>query len=397
MDERGARSRLRTSWRLLVAAFLAGLALAGTGLRRYLPTVDVWRWAALSGVVLVYQLAFVRRRLDLNRDHRGTLFPTWGVGNAISLFRGWLIGLLAGFVLLPRGEDLAAWFPAMLYTAADFADYLDGYLARKTNQVTALGEALDLEWDALGMLLAFSLAVRYDVLPEWFLALGFARYLYSFAVGLRRRHGKPIYPLPPSDSRRPLAGLTMGFVSVMLWPIVPPDAALLAGTFFFAPFAAGFLRDGLVVTGVIDAEHPHYLQMRRWIKELFTRWAPIPARLALAWNLAPWIWGKFTNFSSFVRWYDGMGFPAPQLVVVTFGVIELAGWISAILGVAGRFAAFGLLFPVGFTIVGAGLSHLRATALASTLTLLIFGTGALSLWSPAAEILRRRGGPAEPG
>jgi CDP-diacylglycerol--glycerol-3-phosphate 3-phosphatidyltransferase len=290
---------------------------------------------------------------------------------------------------------VAAWYPALLYTTGDLADYLDGYLARKTNQVTPLGEALDLEWDALGMLVAFSLAVHYGVLPVWFLALGFARYLYIFAVALRRRRGEPIHPLPPSDSRRPLAGLTMGFVSVMLWPIVPPDAAMLAGAFFFVPFAAGFLRDGLVVTGVIDAESPRYLLMRRWGKRLFTRWAPIPARLALAWTLAPGIWGKFTNFTFFVRWYDAMGFPSPNLIVAGFVVVELLGGILAVLGAAGRFAAFGLLFPVGFTIVGAGLNFQRAVSLAAVLALLIFGTGAFSLWSPEAEILRRRGASSQ--
>lgn len=380
---------------MLAWAFFAVFVLAAVGLRSLWSTGELWRWAAVSGAVLMYELFFVLRRLDLNRTRDGSLLTTWGVGNSVSLSRGLLVGLLAGFLVAPRPAGAAAWLPALLYTSADISDYLDGLLARRTGSETKLGEALDLEWDALGLLVAVSLAVRYGVLPLFYLPIGFARYLYSFTIAIRRRRGLVVYPLPASESRRPLAGLTMGFMSVMLWPVVPSGAAVLAGTLFLLPFSGGFLRDGLVVAGVVDPRDPAYRRVRTWAKRIFTSWMPLLARAALGWSLAPVIWAMLTEYQRYVHWYDDMGFPFPGLIVVLFAGVELVGLILMLAGAAGRIAAFGLLFPVGFTIVGAGVDLRRAVALLATVALLIFGTGLLSLWSPAEELVRQRGRPSD--
>jgi CDP-diacylglycerol--glycerol-3-phosphate 3-phosphatidyltransferase len=395
MGEQRARRRLHRSWWLLVGTFLAVFALFVVGLRQRWATAELWRWAALSGVVLAYELTFVQRRMDLNRRRSGELLSAWGIGNWVSLMRGLFIGLLAGFLAIPRPSGGTAWLPALLYTSADISDYLDGYLARRTGGETKLGEVLDIEWDALGLLVAVSLAVHYGILPPIYLPIGFARYLYSFAIALRRRLGLVVDPLPVSESRRPLAGLTMGFMSVMLWPIVPREGAVLAGTLFLIPFSAGFLRDGLVVTGVIDPSDARYLLIRSWIKRLFTSWLPLLARAALAWSLLPVIWGMLVEHQRYVHWYESMRFPMPGVIVVLFTVLEVVGLVLVLAGAAGRLAAFGLLFPVGFTIVGAGLDLRRAVALVSTVALLIFGTGICSLWTPAADLVRQRGRTSE--
>ena len=161
----------------------------------------------------------VGRYLDENKREGETatsagsvqaVLPTFGWGNRLTLFRGLAISMVAGFLFSPWPNGWLAWLPMLLYTTADIADYLDGYLARITNHATALGERLDMEYDGLGMLIVSLLAVWYGQLPWWYLILGFARYLFVFGLWVRARRGLPSYDLPPSVHRRVFAGLPDG-------------------------------------------------------------------------------------------------------------------------------------------------------------------------------------------
>ena len=107
----------------------------------------------------------------------------FGLGYSATRFA---LGLLAGFVFLPQPSGGLAWLPALLYTLAIMADYLDGYFARLTHHATVLGEILDIEFDALGILMATSLAVHYGQLPWWYLPIGLSRYLFLFGIWWRR-------------------------------------------------------------------------------------------------------------------------------------------------------------------------------------------------------------------
>ena len=115
----------------------------------------------VAGVVLAYGLGVCWVKLDQNhRPGESTLLPVLGLGNNLTLFRGLVLSLLAGFLFLPRpAHGLLAWTPAILYTTLAVLDYLDGYVARVTNQATKLGEILDGVFDALGLLIAVGLAV----------------------------------------------------------------------------------------------------------------------------------------------------------------------------------------------------------------------------------------------
>ena len=69
--------------------------------------------------------------------------------------------------LFISGRENAGW---ILYAVGAFSDFLDGYIARRTNQVSELGKILDPVADrVLIMALTFALIAR-DVLP-WGLAL----------------------------------------------------------------------------------------------------------------------------------------------------------------------------------------------------------------------------------
>jgi len=185
----------------------------------------------------------------------------WGAANRITLARGALLALLAGFLFAPAAPGPRGWLPALLYAAAAAADALDGYWARRTGTHTRLGALLDAELDGVGLLLASVLAVQYGRLPPAFLAVGLAKPAYAAALGLQRLLGGRERELPPSYLRRRLAGFQMGLAAVCLWPLARPPATVLGQALIGIPFLSGFLRDGLAALGLLDPSHPAY---QRW-------------------------------------------------------------------------------------------------------------------------------------
>jgi cardiolipin synthase (CMP-forming) len=95
---------------------------------------------------------------DLTRDKR-----VWTVPNLLSMAR------LAGvpvFLWLVLGPEADGWALGLLMLSG-FTDYLDGYLARKLDQTSALGEILDPVADRLYILaVVLGLALR-EIIPWW--------------------------------------------------------------------------------------------------------------------------------------------------------------------------------------------------------------------------------------
>lgn len=238
---------------LLVVVVAVVAAVAGyVTLDRWWSTASATRWAAPVAGVLGYELWLVWRGLAAERA-RGERAPSAGlsVGNALTVARGLLVALLAGFLLVPQPAGALGRLPGALYAVSVVLDVLDGWLARRAGGATALGETLDVEFDALGLLVAPLLAVRYGQLPLAYLAVGVARYAFVGGLRLRRWRGLSVHPLPPSRARRVLAALQMVVVSSALLYVVRPPLSTVVAAVAMAPFFAGFLRDWLAVTGRI--------------------------------------------------------------------------------------------------------------------------------------------------
>ena len=92
------------------------------------------------------------------RDH-----GLWTVPNVLSMLR------LAGvpvFLWLVLGPEADGWALALLMVSG-FTDYLDGYLARRLDQASVIGQVLDPVADRLYILaVVVGLALR-DVIPWW--------------------------------------------------------------------------------------------------------------------------------------------------------------------------------------------------------------------------------------
>jgi cardiolipin synthase len=95
---------------------------------------------------------------DLTRGKR-----VWTVPNLISVARLAGVPVFLWLVLVPEADG---WALGLLMLSG-LTDYLDGYLARKLNQASALGEILDPVADRLYILaVVLGLALR-EIIPWW--------------------------------------------------------------------------------------------------------------------------------------------------------------------------------------------------------------------------------------
>jgi CDP-diacylglycerol--glycerol-3-phosphate 3-phosphatidyltransferase len=245
-----ALTSLRRQWCLISVLYSLSLGLGYTLLYAVWQPGAAQRWTLLAGCVLSIELWFLWRWLPDNyRPQEQRLLPRLGAGNMLTILRGLLIGLLAGFLFSAWPPGWLAYLPGGLYTLAAVGDSLDGYVSRKTDYTTQLGKRLDMEADALGMLVATVLAVQYHQLPVWYLCLGFAHYFFGLGQWWRTQQGKPVYGLPLHASRRVIGGCQVGFVSAVLWPVFSPPMTTLVGILFGIPTLLSFTRDWLVVSG----------------------------------------------------------------------------------------------------------------------------------------------------
>jgi len=101
--------------------------------------------------------------------------------NALTLLRIFLVPVLVA-VLLTR-VDGHVFLGAGIFALAVATDYLDGYLARRRNQVTRLGILLDPLADKLLIAAAFLSLVEMGLVPAWVVMIILARELA--VTGLR--------------------------------------------------------------------------------------------------------------------------------------------------------------------------------------------------------------------
>jgi len=265
----------------------------------------------------------------LEHNHRvgeNELLQDLGIGNLLTIIRGILVAGMTGFLLLPQPQGWLAWIPGCLYTISGLLDFLDGIIARLTNRSTKLGEMLDMSLDGVGVLVASVLVVKYGQVPFWFLMVGFARILFLFGIRLRKRLDKPVFELETSYNRRLFAGLEMGLLSVLLWPVFSPPGTALVAAVFSIPFLGGFLLDWFQVSGIHISFQITYNRYQELVKHhlaLLLRIAIVCLMMGLI------LWGWRTT-STALRITEVL-----VIVMMSFGILS-------------RFAAIIGLITLGF-------------------------------------------------
>jgi CDP-diacylglycerol--glycerol-3-phosphate 3-phosphatidyltransferase len=342
-------------------------------------------WVLKVAAVMAYQFVYLLRNRNRilaseNLDH------LWGLANILTLIRGALITVLAGFLFVPKPAGILGWLPALLFTLLAGLDFLDGYWARKSNTPTRMGELLDQEYDALGILIAIALTIQYGHLSAAFIYIGLAKYVFAWGTAWRKHRGRAVYSLPPSYMRRRLAGFQMGILAVFLWPIAAPPGTLLAELIIGVPLLLGFIRDWLLVSGALDPEDPFYMKAKELFYRVGRTWLPLIIRAALVAAAVTIALTSIRQGSLAASWMP-FSLPRPELLGVMYTALRLLLLLAL---VAGRFtsaSALLLLLLEGFRIFHSHLDPWGAAIVTATLLLYLFGSG------PFRLVLRSRSGP----
>jgi len=123
--------------------------------------------------------------------------------NAITIGRIFLVPLLV-VVLLTNQKDFALWgvskeiLGALIFAVASLTDWLDGYLARRRQQVTGFGQWMDPLADKLLVTAAFVSLVYLELAPPWMVAVIIGREFFVTvlrAIAHARGQAMPASPL----------------------------------------------------------------------------------------------------------------------------------------------------------------------------------------------------------
>ena len=252
--KKGNRGLRREWW---IAALVCSVILFGgfSVVNYEFPNQNKLQWILQTLFPMVYVLGLLRYGLVLNyASQPNVLYSNLGYGTWITIIRAMLIATLAGFLFQPWPHSGAlsgglSWAPGTIYITASVLDYLDGRLARHCKHETRLGAFLDINIDALGLLIAPLLAVWYGQLPIAYLAVSAAYFVFIGGIWLRKKYSKPVVELKPRPSARLIAGFQMGFVGTALLPLFSPPATTIAAYMFMVPLLAGFVKDWWYVCG----------------------------------------------------------------------------------------------------------------------------------------------------
>lgn len=181
-----------------------------------LPALFAWRAAAVCGAAGTAIVWLAARRLAR---------AGFGAANRVTSIRVALAALVAAFV----GEPYAfasAWLVVGIATVALLLDGLDGWLARRSHQVTSFGARLDMETDAALTLVLSLLCWQFGKAGIWILAIGLMRYVFVAAAvvapWLRRS-------LPYSRRRQTVCVLQLSGLLVVVSPLLPVPASSVVG------------------------------------------------------------------------------------------------------------------------------------------------------------------------
>ncbi|WP_163506087.1 CDP-alcohol phosphatidyltransferase family protein [Fodinicola acaciae] len=155
------------------------------------------------------------------------------VPNLLSFIRLLGVPVFLYLVLVPEDHRVTDLIAIAVLVGSGISDYLDGFLARRWNQVSRLGQLLDPSADALYMISTlYALAMR-EIIPWWFAIALIAREVFMFALlPVLRYHGYG--PLPVHWLGKAATFVLMYGFPLLLLSVQPGVAGRIAGPIAWA-------------------------------------------------------------------------------------------------------------------------------------------------------------------
>jgi phosphatidylglycerophosphate synthase len=214
----------------LAAAAVAQVALLGA--LAYQVGLGPVGW--LSGVAYAFGLAVL-----LGGAARRAGSAALGPADIVTLARASLVGGVTALVADRLGGDGYPVATLVLLSSVALAlDGVDGWVARRTGTVSALGARFDMEVDAF-LILVLSVLVCRTVGP-WVLAIGLMRYAFVAAMFVMPRLRAT---LPFSRARKVVAAMQGGLLVAAAAPIWPLEVAVGLAAVALVALAWSFGRD----------------------------------------------------------------------------------------------------------------------------------------------------------
>ncbi len=162
-----------------------------------------------------------------------------GPANALTLARAALVGVLAGAIgARPEAGDALA----LAAAAALAMDVADGAVARRSGLASGFGARLDMELDALTVLVLGALYWQLGKAGAWVLLSGALRYLFVAASWRAPWMAAPLYP---SAARKLTCGVQVAVLAVGLSTQIPASVSARAAALALALLCWSFGRDTL--------------------------------------------------------------------------------------------------------------------------------------------------------
>jgi phosphatidylglycerophosphate synthase len=207
--------------RLLATGIIASAATAIIALLARLVLPVSSNFALSSGLLM---LALTIAAIALGEEHP---FARFGPANHITVVRAAIVAMLAALVFEARAPVLAA-IAVTCIAGSAVLDGVDGWLARRTRMISAFGARVDMETDALLIMVVSLLVWRYDKAGVWVLAGGLLRYAFVAAGMMLPWMAAPLTPTLRAKTITivHVVGLCVALAPIIPWPLSAIAAAV---------------------------------------------------------------------------------------------------------------------------------------------------------------------------
>ena len=163
-------------------------------------------------------------------------YASLGPANEVTFVRAMLVAFAGGVVGESKTSDIAI-FAITLAIVVAILDGMDGWLARRTGMASAFGARIDMETDALLIMVLAILVWQYGKAGSWVLAIGLMRYAFAAAGRVLPWIGGP---LSPTFRGKAVAVAQVMGLCMTLSPFVAPPVSTAMAALMLAGLAWSF-------------------------------------------------------------------------------------------------------------------------------------------------------------